>query len=189
GVLIVRRSDEGCSATQKLDFLRSRHKIAKSKEPMIDTLELSLWRYAMKSDFLDNIESICRRYHIDALYVFGSRAKELSDYACGRGKMISKKSVDADLGVLPAQECRLSVADRIRLTVDLEDLLAVCRVDLVILSEASPFLALDVIKGEQLFSADPDRAAEYELYILRKAGDLAYFERQRRRQILTGVIS
>jgi len=77
----------------------------------------------------------------------------------------------------------------VRLTIDLEDLLGVCRVDLVILSEASPFLALDVISGEQLYSPDLDRAAEYELYILRRAGDLAYFERQRRKQILMGAIS
>jgi len=142
----------------------------------------------MKSDFSGNIESICRRYHIDALYVFGSRAKELANYAHGKGKIANKKNVDVDMGVLPAKRCHLSVTDRVRMTVDLEDLLGVCRVDLVILSDASPFLALDVIMGEHLFSADPDRTAEYELYILRKAGDLAYFERQRRKQILTGVI-
>ena len=143
----------------------------------------------MKSDFLDNIESICHRYHIDILYVFGSRAKELVNYACGKGKIASKKNVDVDLGVLPAQKNHLNVKDRVRLTVDLEDLIGVCRVDLVILSEASPFLALDVIRGEELYSADPDRTAEYELYILGKVGDLAYFERQRRKQILTGAIS
>ena len=98
------------------------------------------------------------------------------------------KNVDVDLGVLPAKKYRLNVTDRVRLTADLEDLVGVCRVDLVILSEASPFLALDVIRGVQLYSADADRTAEYELYILRKVADLAYFERQRRKQILTGVI-
>ena len=113
----------------------------------------------------------------------------MADYAGGKGEIAHKKNVDADLGVLPVQKCRLNVTDRVKLTVDLEDLIGVCRVDLVILSEASPFLALDVIKGEELYSADPDRASEYELYILRKVGDLAYFERQRRKQILTGAIS
>jgi len=143
----------------------------------------------MKSDFLDNVESICHRYHIDILYVFGSRAKELANYASGKGKIASEKNVDVDLGVLPAQKYHLNVKDRVRLTVDLEDLIGVCRVDLVILSEASPFLALDVIRGEELYSADPNRSAEYELYILSKAGDLAYFERLRRKQILTGASS
>jgi predicted nucleotidyltransferase len=143
----------------------------------------------MKSNFLDNVESICHRYHIEILYVFGSRAKELANYASGKGKIASEKNVDVDLGVLPAQKYHLNVKDRVRLSVDLEDLLGVCRVDLVILSEASPFLALDVITGEELYSADPNRSAEYELYILSKAGDLAYFERLRRKQILTGAIS
>ncbi|MEW6328049.1 MAG: nucleotidyltransferase domain-containing protein [Thermodesulfobacteriota bacterium] len=143
----------------------------------------------MKSDFLDNIRSVCRRYHIDALYVFGSRAKELADYARGKGHLANKKGVDVDVGVLPARDYHLTVRDRVRLTIDLEDLLGVCRVDLVILPEASPFLALDVISGEHLYSSDLDRTAEYELYILRRAGDLAYFERQRRKQILTGAIS
>jgi len=143
----------------------------------------------MKSDFLDNVESICHRYHIDILYVFGSRAKELANYASGKGKIASQKNVDVDLGVLPAQKYHLNVKDRVRLSVDLEDLLGVCMVDLVILSEASPFLALDVIRGEELYSADPNRSAEYELYILSKVGDLAYFERLRRKQILTGASS
>ena len=143
----------------------------------------------MKSDFLDNVESICHRYHIDILYVFGSRAKELANCARGKGKIAGENNVDVDLGVLPAQKYHLNAKDRVRLTVDLEDLLGVCRVDLVILSEASPFLALDVIRGEELYSADPNRTAEYELYILSKAGDLAYFERLRRKQILTGASS
>jgi len=108
----------------------------------------------MKSNFLDSIESICRRYHIDALYVFGSRAKELANFASEKGEMASKKNVDVDLGVLPAQKHHLNVKDRVRLISDLEDLLGVCRVDLVIISEASPFLALDVISGEELYSAE-----------------------------------
>lgn len=94
----------------------------------------------MKSDFSGNIESICRRYHINALYVFGSRAKELANYAHGKGKIANKKNVDVDMGVLPGKRCHLSVTDRVRITVDLEDLLGVCRVDLVILSDASPSL-------------------------------------------------
>ncbi|HUT72260.1 MAG TPA: nucleotidyltransferase domain-containing protein [Desulfatiglandales bacterium] len=143
----------------------------------------------MKSNFLENVESICHRYHIDILYVFGSRAKELANCARGKGKIASENNVDVDLGVLPAQKYRLNAKDRVRLTVDLEDLIGVCRVDLVILSEASPFLALEVIRGEELYSADPNRTAEYELYILGKVGDLAYFERRRRKQILTGAIS
>ncbi len=68
----------------------------------------------------------------------------------------------------------------------LEDLLDVPRVDLVILPEAPPFLALDIVQGELLCATDPVAEAEYQLYVLRRAGDLAPFERERRRMILAG---
>jgi hypothetical protein len=60
------------------------------------------------------------------------------------------------------------------------------RVDLVILGEADPFLALDIIRGELLYCADKDVEAEEELHVLRRAGDLAPYARERWKQILTG---
>ena len=48
----------------------------------------------------------------------------------------------------------------------------------MVLPEASPFLALDVIKGELIYCNDPDLQAEDELYVLRRAGDLAYYEKK-----------
>jgi hypothetical protein len=74
----------------------------------------------------------------------------------------------------------------VRLTIDLEDLFGADRVDLVILPEASAFLALEAIQGELLYCEDEDDQAEYELYVLRRAGDLAPFERERREMILGG---
>jgi hypothetical protein len=65
------------------------------------------------------------------------------------------------------------------IAVGLEDLFQVSRVDLVELPEAHPFLAANAIQGERLFSRDAYSANEYELYVLRKAGDLAPFERER----------
>ncbi|MFH0788205.1 MAG: hypothetical protein V2B13_11410 [Pseudomonadota bacterium] len=66
----------------------------------------------------------------------------------------------------------------------LEDLFKIQRVDLVVLKEAGPFLALDILNGEFLYCVDLDRQAEEELYVLRRAGDLAYYERERRKMIL-----
>jgi len=65
------------------------------------------------------------------------------------------------------------------IAIGLEDLFQVSRVDLVELPEADPFLAANAIRGERLFSRDAYSATEYELYVLRKAGDLAPFERER----------
>ena len=56
--------------------------------------------------------------------------------------------------------------------------------DLVVLSEADPFLAAEIIRGERIFDRDSLEADEYELYVLRRAGDLAPLERERMALIL-----
>jgi hypothetical protein len=58
------------------------------------------------------------------------------------------------------------------------------RVDLVVLQEADPFLAVEIIRGERLYVRDEYEADEYDLYILRRAGDLAPLERERQALIL-----
>jgi hypothetical protein len=52
-------------------------------------------------------------------------------------------------------------------------------VDLVVLGEADPFVAAEVIRGERLYAHDEYTADEYDLYVLRRAGDLAPLERER----------
>jgi predicted nucleotidyltransferase len=54
-------------------------------------------------------------------------------------------------------------------------------VDLVDLRTIDAFLALEVIRGERLFCRDEPLADEYELFVMRRAGDLEPFERERRR--------
>jgi len=131
------------------------------------------------------LSEICRRYGIEVLYAFGSRAKEIAEWISGQEKAASYPMSDLDIGILPQAERSLNVRDKVHLMADLEDLFEVGRVDLVVLSEASAFLALEVIQGEILYEVDPDRTAEYELYVMRRAGDLALFERERLEQILT----
>jgi hypothetical protein len=70
------------------------------------------------------------------------------------------------------------------MAVALENLMGVDRADLILLSEADPFLAVNIIRGERLFCADRYEADEYELYVLRRAGDLAPFERLRIERIM-----
>jgi len=127
---------------------------------------------------------ICNRFRIDILYVFGSRAGEVKAWLeRGRGDLPWTSS-DVDIGVKPLPGERLSVRDKVRLAMALEDLFGVGRVDLVVIPEADPFLAVDIIRGERLYAGDAYRADEYELYILRRAGDLAPLERERIELIL-----
>jgi len=125
------------------------------------------------------LKAIGRRYKITALYVFGSRAEEIAGRVRGQAVSSQYPGSDVDIGVQPATGLRLSAQDRVRLSIELEDLLGVNRVDLVVLPEADPFLALDIIRGELLYCADADAQAEDELYVLRRAGDLAPLERER----------
>jgi predicted nucleotidyltransferase len=105
-----------------------------------------------------------------ALYLFGSR-----------GRHQETEHSDVDVGVLWHRERTLE--DVLLLEDALERRLGV-KVDVVDAGRASAFLALDVIRGERLFCSDKDRCDEFELYVMRRAGDLAPFERERRRRLL-----
>ncbi len=132
-----------------------------------------------------SFEQLAERYQLAAAYGFGSRALEVADRLAGRLPRVVAPGSDVDIAVRPAPGIRLTAKDRAALTIALEDLFAAPRVDLVILPEAEPFLALEVIRGELLWCADEDAEAEYELYVLRRAGDLAPFERERRAAALS----
>jgi predicted nucleotidyltransferase len=133
------------------------------------------------------LENLEREFGLDAIYVFGSRTAEVATAVRHDGPLTQSTSSDVDIGVLPEAGVRLDAQRRARLTIALEDVFGGARVDLVLLPEAPAFLALDIVNGELLVAADKDRVAEYELLVLRRAGDLAPFERERRRLILTGA--
>lgn len=91
---------------------------------------------------------------------------------------------DIDVGVLPLPGVKMGPREKVRLTIELEDLLQVKKVDLVVLTEADPFLAANVIRGERIYCEDEYAADEYGLYILRRAGDLIPLEEERIRLIM-----
>lgn len=126
-----------------------------------------------------SLEQICQKFRVHTLYVFGSQAKEIRNLLEGHQNILSSSSSDVDIGVRVISGGRFSVAEKVNLALTLEDLFGCKRVDLVSLSEADPFLAAEVIRGERLFAYSNHEADEYELYVLRRAGDLAPLERER----------
>jgi predicted nucleotidyltransferase len=131
------------------------------------------------------VARIAQHYGLADISVFGSRAAEFTsgpDRPAPRGK----GDADVDIAVRPAGSRQLTPEDRVELTLALERALAVSRVDLVVLQDAGAFLALAAIRGNLLFCADAVDQAQYELYVLRRAGDLAPFERERQRIVLNG---
>jgi predicted nucleotidyltransferase len=105
-----------------------------------------------------------------ALYLFGSRARQEET-----------EQSDVDVGILFRQEATLK---EVLLLEDAIERRLGLPVDVVDAGRASAFLALDIIRGERVFCTDPDRCDEFELYVMRRAGDLAPFEKERRRLLL-----
>ena len=100
---------------------------------------------------------LCKQYGIEIGYCFGSNAgaiKELVEEGRQQKRPLLKGS-DVDIGIKPSKYFDLD--SKVLLSDTLENLLSVQHVDLVVLPEAD----------------------EYELYILRRAGDLAPLERER----------
>jgi|Deesub1362A_J573_1020465.scaffolds.fasta_scaffold09968_2 predicted nucleotidyltransferase len=130
------------------------------------------------------LEQLCRRFQVVILYAFGSRAREVWEWLAGERSDLPSGPSDVDIGVKSAPGIRLSVHEKVQLALELEDLLGVNRVDLVCLEDADPFLAANIIRGERLYAQDEYLADEYDLYILRRAGDLVPLERERMALIL-----
>ncbi len=132
-----------------------------------------------------SLTRLCEAYDILILYLFGSQAKAAVHFLLN-GEPIPPTSSDLDVGILPAR--RLSVREKVAFAQALEELFRVKRVDLVVIPEADPFLAANIVRGERVYARDSYLADEYDLYILRRAGDLAPLERERMQIILTKTL-
>jgi predicted nucleotidyltransferase len=130
------------------------------------------------------LKQICQEFNVAILYVFGSRAIEVRDWLQGKLDSLAPGPSDVDVGVKATHGVRWSVKDKVNLAIELEDLFGVNRVDLVALNSADPFLAEEIIRGERLYAQDEYAADEYDLYVLRRAGDQAPLEREWLAQIL-----
>jgi len=136
------------------------------------------------ADRSKSMTRLCDEFNVDILYTFGSRAREVREWLAKDRPGLPTRSADVDVGVKTGRGRQLSVREKVRLAQALEDMLGVKRVDLVCLDDADPFLAANVIRRERLYARDTYEADEYDLYVLRRAGDLAPLERERMALIL-----
>ena len=135
-------------------------------------------------DVHKQLHDLAVRNNLTAIYVFGSRSAEIVALLNGMAPAERNMSSDVDIGIQPQKGSHLDLDQKVCVALALERLFGVSRVDLVVCPEAPPFLAQEIISGELLCCTDPDEQAAYELYVLRRAGDLAPFEVERRRMIL-----
>ncbi len=104
------------------------------------------------SDLGNALRALAAQYNLVGVYVFGSRAQEIAARVRGEAADAAvgvRRDSDVDIGALPARGHALTARDRVRLMIALEDALDAKRVDLVILPEADPFLAANVVRGER----------------------------------------
>jgi hypothetical protein len=130
------------------------------------------------------LAALCHAHRCAALYLFGSQAARVLRWLQGEEIPLRIDGGDIDVGLLPRSGCRFSVKEKVLLTVALEDFFGHAPVDLVLLPEADPFLASNIVRGERVYAADEAGADEYDLYVLRRAGDLAPLEYERMALIL-----
>lgn len=131
---------------------------------------------------------MCQRFGVASLYAFGSRATEVAARVMDLEPAPGPQGADLDIAAEPLGETLRDAGSRVALAQALESLFDARRVDLVILPEASPFLAADAVRGELLYCHDEDRQARQELYYLRRAADLAPYQRARLAGILSGEL-
>lgn len=105
------------------------------------------------------------------LYLFGSEAEGTAG-----------EHSDVDLGVLFADRSA-GLEDVVRLEARFAEALE-RSVDLVNLGTCNAFLALQAIRGERIYEGDGLACDEFDLYVMRRAADLAPYEHERRRMIL-----
>jgi predicted nucleotidyltransferase len=127
----------------------------------------------------NKLAELCKRFDVYTLYAFGSRAQEAKRCLDTNAPLDQAMNSDLDIGVKTGKDVPLTLQEKVSLAQGLEELFDVSRVDLIDLKQADAFLAADVIRGERLFSLDEYESDEYDLFVLRRAGDLAYLERQR----------
>jgi predicted nucleotidyltransferase len=128
------------------------------------------------------IKRLANRYNLQLIYAFGSRAKEVFGLTHGKKAALPTSSSDLDIGLKSRRF--LSVEEKVKIAVFFEDLFGVPRVDVAMLPEAPVMLALEIVQGELLFAEDDRYEAEYQLYIMRMAAELAPFERMKKDLIL-----
>jgi predicted nucleotidyltransferase len=127
---------------------------------------------------------LSERYRLSAVYAFGSRATEVAALVGQKSNRLMKSARDVDIAILPHVQVVLSVREKVEIALEFEELFGASRVDLLSLPEADPFLAANAIRGERIYCRDDDLADEYELFVLRRAGDLIPLERERIRLIM-----
>lgn len=138
----------------------------------------------------NNLESICSKYGIALLYLFGSQAGAGMEILSGEQVAPDDPLTDLDVGVItktplpqPPWRARLFAA----LYNDLEDLFKPFRLDLVLLEETHSVFQAEALKGICIYRESEEKQDDYEMMILRRAADFRPFLKKFLQEVLEEV--
>ena len=129
--------------------------------------------------YLKRLAELSNAYRLTAIYAFGSRAEEIASAVYKGVALSSSVKSDIDIALLPEAGVKLSLRQKVRFSIEMENLFGISTCDIMVLAEVDPFLAAQAIRGERIYCNDNFQADEYELYVLRRAGDLIPLEKER----------
>jgi predicted nucleotidyltransferase len=122
--------------------------------------------------------NICEQHGIALCYLFGSQQERGKAILAGEKVPVVDEQSDIDFAVLfrtlPASQLELYA----RLSLDLQDLVAPHRADLLFLHEVDHLVQLEAIRGINAYSFDPQFRENYEERVMKFAADeLQIFKR------------
>lgn len=114
---------------------------------------------------------ICEQYGIALCYLFGSQQERGKAILAGEIVPVVDEQSDIDFAVLfrtlPASQLELYA----RLSLDLQDLVAPHRADLLFLHEVDHLVQLEAIRGINAYSFDAQYQEKYEERVMKFAAD------------------
>ncbi len=132
----------------------------------------------LKPDPRERFTTTCREHGLSSVYAFGNHATIAAQWLQGETCDSKLDLSELNLAATTEADVELSTQEKTRLETEFEALFGFGRVRLVMLWELDSLPAVDVIRGELLYCADPDQQARDELYILGRAADAAIFHRK-----------
>ena len=123
----------------------------------------------------DHLDGLCTTHGLLAVYLFGSRSED--GLRLLEGEPVEAPGSDLDVGVVfPGKVPGPWPLGGLQ--VDLEEIFAPLRIDLVPLQKVDALFQFDAIDGHRIAASDAERADEWELVVMRRAAELLPIQRQ-----------
>jgi len=120
---------------------------------------------------MEGVTEVCRHYDIALCYLFGSRAETAISLLRGKRPEIVDRESDIDFAVLFEKLPENSLKTYGAMSLDLQEVVAPFRADLLFLHEADHLLQLEAVKGICIYSISDEFRENYEERVMMYASD------------------